>query len=80
MRDGQLSCEDLVSSFLDQISRHNHDGLALRAITSVCPEDVALSRARRLDDERRRGEVRSELHGIPIVIKVSKKYLQFPLS
>lgn len=70
MRDGLLCSEELVSSFLDQIHRHNHDGLELRAITSVCPRDVALSQARKLDNERRRGEIRSELHGIPIVIKV----------
>lgn len=77
MREGRLSSEELVKSFLDQISRHNHDGLALRAVTSTCPRDVAISQARMLDDERQRGEIRSELHGIPIVIKVILFYFIF---
>lgn len=72
MQSGQLSSEDLITSFLDQIDRHNADGLQLKAIVSVCPRNIALSQARRLDEERARGEVRSELHGVPIVIKVSR--------
>ncbi|PSR82679.1 amidase-like protein [Coniella lustricola] len=69
MRDGHLSSQDLVSAFLDQIDRHNGQGLGLRAVLSVCPKETALAQARQLDEERRRGETRSELHGIPIIIK-----------
>lgn len=72
MREGHLTSEDMVLSFLDQIARHNNDGLKLRAIISVCPRDVATAQARMLDEERRRGELRSELHGIPIIVKVRR--------
>lgn len=70
MESGQLSSENLVNAFINQIDRHNHDGLKLNAILSVCPRDVAASQARRLDEERKRGETRSDLHGVPIIIKV----------
>lgn len=66
----QLTSEDLVVSFLDQIDRHNTNGLKLKAIISVCPRNIALTRARMLDKERKQGTVRSELHGIPIILKV----------
>lgn len=70
MRDGHLCSEDLVKCFLDQIERHNNRGLKLNAILSVCPREVAISQAKALDEERRQGKVRGELHGIPVIIKV----------
>jgi amidase len=70
IQTGQISSEELVLSFLDQIDKHNDAGLKLKAILSVCPRDIAISHARRLDDERRQGKVRSDLHGIPIILKV----------
>lgn len=70
MQDGHLCSEDLVNCFLDQIERHNKRGLKLNAILSVCPREVAISQAKALDEERRQGKARGELHGIPIIIKV----------
>lgn len=66
---GQLTSQALVTAFLDQIDRHNHHGLQVNALLSVCPRELAISQARRLDDERRHGKVRSHLHGMPIVLK-----------
>lgn len=66
---GQLTSQQVVAAFLDQIDRHNHHGLHVNALLSVCPRQLAISQARRLDDERRRGKVRSPLHGMPIVLK-----------
>lgn len=66
----ELTSEDLVIQFLDQIGRHNTNGLELRAISSVCPRQIALTHARALDEERRNGRLRSDLHGIPIILKV----------
>lgn len=71
MRDGKLSSQSLVSAFLDQIDRHNEQGLGLRAVLSACPRGIALAQASQLDEERQRGDTRSDLHGIPIMIKVS---------
>lgn len=76
MQDGHLSSKDLVNYFLDQIERHNNLGLKLKAILSVCPRDLAISQAKVLDEERRQGKVRSDLHGIPIVVKVGETRAQ----
>ncbi|KAI3397299.1 hypothetical protein diail_11031 [Diaporthe ilicicola] len=72
MQDGRLSSQDLVNCFLGQIERHNGLGLKLKAVLSVSPRDVLISQAKVLDEERRQGKVRSELHGIPIIIKVAQ--------
>lgn len=69
LETGQLTSQDLVTAFLDQIDRHNHDGIKVNAILSICPKEVAISRARQLDEERHQGKVRSDLHGMPIVLK-----------
>lgn len=66
----QLTSEVLVMQFLDQIERHNTKGLELKAISSVCPRQNALTHARALDEERKNGRLRSDLHGIPIILKV----------
>ena len=60
---------EIVSTYLDQISKHNTDGLKLRALISVAPREIALSTAKRLDDERKNGKIRGPLHGIPIIVK-----------
>lgn len=69
---GGLTTVELVKSTLAQIDRHNKQGqgLALRAVISVAPEDVVLARAAQLDAERAQGKVRGPLHGIPILLKV----------
>lgn len=60
---------DLVKTYLDQIRRHND---YLHAMLSMPSEERPLEIARRLDQERKDGEIRSPLHGIPIIIKVWK--------
>ncbi|KAK3367391.1 amidase signature domain-containing protein [Lasiosphaeria ovina] len=60
---------DIVEAHLAQIERHNSNGLNLNAIITTTPRDVLLSIARRLDEERAQGAIRSPLHGIPITIK-----------
>jgi amidase len=67
----RVSSVELVESCLNQIERHNRAGLELRAILFVAPRELALSRAKALDEERAHGHLRSSLHGIPIIVKVS---------
>lgn len=67
---GQTTTVDLVTAFLDQIERHNHNGKKLNALVAVAPREDVLSRAAQLDRERAARKVRSVLHGIPIVLKV----------
>ncbi len=83
LASGAVTSVELVTSFLAQIARHNRQGLKLNAILSVCPADIAISQAARLDQERQDGRIRSALHGLPIVIKVrdlSREEVRSPLT
>ena len=65
--DGSLQSTDLVEVYLAQIRKH--DGY-LHAMLSLAPQDNLVARARMLDQERQNGQLRSPLHGIPIILKV----------
>ncbi len=67
---GETTSAELVRLYLDQIAKHNHDGLKLHAINAVAPLDALLEQARALDAERKKSGPRSPLHGIPITLKV----------
>lgn len=67
---GSLDSVALTETLLHQIELHNQCGLQLNAVISVAPRDDVLARARRLDQERSAGTLRSKVHGIPIVVKV----------
>lgn len=67
MGERSLTAVDLLTSCLTQIKTHDD---RLRAIISVAPRDLLLKRAQQLDQERASGHVRSDLHGIPILVKV----------
>ena len=67
MRSGRLSARSITHIYLDRIRDLDRTGPALRAIIEVNPD--ALSEADRLDEERRQGDVRGPLHGIPVVLK-----------
>jgi amidase len=47
--------------------------LQLRAVIETAPYDSVMSIAQSLDDERAAGNVRSELHGIPMLFKVGRR-------
>jgi amidase len=64
---GRTTSEALVNAYLARIRRIDRAGPRLRAILAINPH--ALATARALDRERRAGQVRGPLHGIPIVIK-----------
>lgn len=65
---GRVTSQQLVSQHLDQIFRYNRD---LNLLIEVSPSTALLHSAWMLDKERRDGRVRSALHGIPIIVKVS---------
>lgn len=67
---GELTSERLVALYLDQIDKHNDGGMQLKAVISAAPRQLALQRARELDLERSEGRLRSQLHGIPVILKV----------
>ena len=70
LSSGETTSVEIIEAYLEQIGKHNHDGLKLNALLAVRPKDQALAQARRLDDERKAGRIRSKLHGVPIIIKV----------
>lgn len=63
---GSLTSVQLTQLCLEQINKHND---SLNAMITVCPEDIVLARATKLDQERQAGHVRGRLHGIPVVVK-----------
>ncbi|QYS96794.1 Putative amidase C869.01 [Trichoderma simmonsii] len=65
----ELTAESLVKEVLDQVNKHNKDGLNLGALISVAPIQQLLERAQFLDQERAAGKARSPLHGIPFIVK-----------
>lgn len=69
---GLLSSVDLVKQCLQQIENHDHRGLKLNAMISIVPQQILMTRSKQLDQERAEGRVRGPLHGIPMLVKVSK--------
>ncbi|KAM0553377.1 hypothetical protein ACHAPJ_007391 [Fusarium lateritium] len=63
---GETTSVELVGLFLKQIERHNH---TFNAVISTSPREIAIARAGDLDKERKAGQIRSKLHGIPVIVK-----------
>ena len=64
MKSGELSARRLVEMYLERIKQVD---TKTRSVLELNPEAIAI--ADQLDKERKRGKVRSMLHGIPILIK-----------
>ncbi len=67
LSSGHLTSVDLINACSDQIEQHDD---YLHAIISRPPRASLVEQAKKLDEERKKGGVRSKLHGIPILIKV----------
>lgn len=67
MESGELSSENLVISYLERIELIDKNGSSINAIIEINPDALAI--ARKLDEERKEGNVRGILHGIPLMIK-----------
>ncbi|WVF70571.1 hypothetical protein IAT40_005363 [Kwoniella sp. CBS 6097] len=68
LNNGSLTSVQLVQAYLNNIERDNIQGLGLRAVLQTAPVDSVLSIAQQLDDDRKAGNLESELHGIPIFV------------
>ncbi|KAF4970073.1 hypothetical protein FSARC_2819 [Fusarium sarcochroum] len=62
----EITSVELVGLFLEQIERHNY---RFNAVISTAPSEIAIARAEELDKERKAGQVRGKLHGIPVIVK-----------
>lgn len=67
MDDGDLTARRLVRAYLRRIDALDFHGPKLNSVIELNPD--ALEIARELDRERRRGDVRGPLHGIPVLLK-----------
>jgi len=67
MRAGEQSAVRLTEHYLQRIDALDQHGPLLKSVIELNPDAVA--NARVLDDERRAGNVRGPLHGIPILLK-----------
>lgn len=65
---GKITSVQIVKEYFAQIDRHE---AFLNAFISPAPRDKVIKAAAARDEERKEGKVRSALHGIPIVLKVS---------
>ena len=67
MASGETTSEALVRQYLDRIDAFDRNGPRLNSLIHV--NASAMSTARALDTERRNGQIRGPLHGIPIILK-----------
>lgn len=64
MKSGQLSARRLAEMYLERIKQID---TKTRSVIEINPDALAI--ADQMDRERKRGKVRSALHGVPILIK-----------
>src|SRR5262245_47476787 len=76
--DGTLTSEQLVSGYLKRIEAYDKQGPAINAIITL--NKKAIDEARQLDAERRSGNVRGPLHGIPVVLKDNYDTVDMPTT
>ena len=69
MQRGELTSEQLVSSYLERIEAIDRDGPNLNSIIEINPD--ALLTARSLDEEWQESGPRGPMHGIPVVLKAN---------
>ncbi len=73
---GEVTSELLLNTLHERVRALEEEGPALHAIAGL--DERALEEARRLDDERRRGERRGPLHGVPVLVKDNIEALGLP--
>ncbi|MEF9674101.1 amidase family protein [Pseudomonas sp. PCH446] len=67
LAEGRVTSQELVSYLISRAANLDSFGPAIEAVIEFNPE--ALSIARTLDDERKAGNIRGPLHGIPVLLK-----------
>lgn len=67
MREGRRTSRSIVEAYLERISSIDKAGPKLNSVIELNPDAISIADA--LDGERRGGNVRGPLHGIPVLIK-----------
>ena len=78
LESGSITSAQIVGALLERIARVDgaESDIALRSVLAVAPD--AIDTAHRLDQERRAGEIRSHLHGVPVLIKDNIEAMGLP--
>jgi len=67
MASGKYTAQSLTQKYLDRIAEIDKNGPGINSVIETNPEALAIAAA--LDNERKTGRVRGQLHGIPVLIK-----------
>jgi len=67
MASGKYTTQSLIQKYLDRIAEIDKNGPGINSVIEINPEALAIAAA--LDNERKTGRVRGQLHGIPVLIK-----------
>lgn len=73
LQASKVTSVQLAKIYLEQIEQYNG---YLKAVISTAPESALLDKAKQLDAERAECNVRSSLHGIPILVKASSRCIE----
>jgi amidase len=69
MRMGTYTSRSIVEMYLKRVEEIDKRGPAIRSYLEINPDALAI--ADQLDQERRDGQIRGPLHGIPVLLKDS---------
>jgi amidase len=69
LSSGKITSVELVNKCLAQIGKYDHHGPQLRAMIFLTKKEKLFEIAASLDEERKSGNLRGPLHGIPYVLK-----------
>ncbi|HZE63638.1 MAG TPA: amidase [Pyrinomonadaceae bacterium] len=67
MKAGKFTAHSLVRRYVERISEIDRSGPKVNSVIEINPEAEAIAAA--MDQERKQGQLRGPLHGIPILIK-----------
>jgi len=67
LEKGETTSYELVLSYMERIARIDKSGPYLNSVLELNPDALYIAEA--MDRERKKGKVRSPLHGIPVLIK-----------
>ncbi|QEC70048.1 amidase [Panacibacter ginsenosidivorans] len=67
MQSGKLTAVAITRMYLQRIEAIDKNGPKLNAVIEINPDAIAI--AQQMDNERKAGKLRGQLHGIPVLIK-----------
>ncbi|MGN6534047.1 MAG: amidase [Ginsengibacter sp.] len=67
MKNGTLTSKSITEWYLNRIEKIDKNGPSINCVIELNPDAISIAEA--MDSERKKGKVRSALHGIPVLIK-----------